>query len=122
MSDQHNSIHVLPNEATNQSTESNQAEREINPDEAARLAGYNPVETEQLVESEYKLVQAHEGGDTRPKHENPLMRLATVALPIGAIGGGVFGIWFLFMAPKGDKQPEVIASPTPTPTLATNAC
>lgn len=120
MSDQNNSIHVLPNEATNQSTESNQAGREIDPVEAARLAGYNPVETEQLVESEYKLVQAHEGGDTRPKHENPLMRLATVALPIGAIGGGIFGIWFLFMAPKGDKQPEVIASPTPTPTLATD--
>lgn len=120
MSNQNNSIHVLPNEATNQSTESNQAGREIDPVEAARLAGYNPVETEQLVESEYKLVQAHEGGDTRPKHENPLVRLATVALPIGAIGGGVFGIWFLFMAPKGDKQPEVIASPTPTPTLATD--
>ncbi|KAM3101120.1 hypothetical protein ACKFKF_09910 [Phormidesmis sp. 146-12] len=120
MSDQNNPIHVLPNEATNQSTESSQAGREIDPVEAARLAGYNAVETEQLVKSEYKLVQAHEGGDTRSKHENPLVRLATVALPMGAIGGGVFGIWFLFMAPKGDKQPEVIASPIPTPTLATD--
>jgi hypothetical protein len=120
MSDQNNSIHVLPNEATNQSTESNQVGREIDPVEAARLAGYNPVETEQLVESEYKLVQAQEGGDTRPKHENPLVRLATVALPIGAIGGGVFGIWFLFMAPKGEKQPEVVTLPTPTPTLTTD--
>lgn len=120
MSDQNNSIHVLSDELTSQSAESNQAGREIDPVEAARLAGYNPAETEQLVESEYKLVQAQEGGDSRPKYENPLVRLATVALPIGAIGGGVFGIWFLFMAPKGDKQPEVIASPTPTPTLATD--
>lgn len=120
MSDQNNSIHVLPDELTSQSTESNQAGREIDPVEAARLAGYNPAETEQLVESEYKLVQAQEGGDTRPKHENPLVRLATVALPIGAIGGGVFGIWFLFMPPKDEKQPEVVTSPTPTPTLTTD--
>ncbi|MBW4474966.1 MAG: hypothetical protein KME45_31990 [Stenomitos rutilans HA7619-LM2] len=120
MSDPTNPMQGLPDEAPAPSATSSQASQSIDPTEAARLAGYNPAETEQLVESAYKLVQAQEGGDTRPKHENPLVRLATVALPIGVIGGGAFGIWFLFMAPKGDKQPEVIASPTPTPTLATD--
>lgn len=120
MSDPTNPMHGLPDKASDPSATSSQASQSIDPTEAARLAGYNQAETEQLVESSYKLVQAQEGGDTRPKHENPLMRLATVALPIGAIGSGAFGIWFLFMAPKGDKQPEVIASPTPTPTLATD--
>lgn len=120
MTDPNNPMHGLPNEATAPSATSSQASPAIDPTEAARLAGYNPAEAEQLVESAYKLVQAQEGGDTRPKHDNPLVRLATVALPIGAIGGGALGIWFLFMAPKGDKQPEVIASPSPTPTLATD--
>lgn len=120
MSDLKNPMHRLPDEVSAPSITPSQASQAIDPTEAARLAGYNPAETEQLVESAYKLVQAQEGGDTRPKHENPLVRLATVALPIGVIGGGAFGIWFLFMAPKGDKQPEVIASPTPTPTLATD--
>lgn len=120
MSDPTNSMPGLPNEVPDPSAIPSQASRAIDPTEAARLAGYNPTETEQLVESAYRLVQAQEGGDTRPKHENPLVRLATVALPIGVIGGGAFGIWFLFLAPKGDKQPEAIASPTPTPTLATD--
>ncbi|PSB27291.1 hypothetical protein [Stenomitos frigidus] len=120
MSDPTNPMQGLPDEASDPSATSSPASQSIDPTEAARLAGYNPAETEQLVESAYRLVQAQEGGDTRPNHENPLVRLATVALPLGAIGGGAFGIWFLFLAPKGDKQPEVIASPTPTPTLTTD--
>jgi hypothetical protein len=120
MSDQNNLLHAPSSDVPAQLAISDLASPDIDPTEAARLAGYNPIETEQMLEADYQRVQTQEGGDTRPKHENPLMRLATVALPIGAISGGMFGIWFLFMAPKADKQPELAASPLPPPTLTTD--
>lgn len=93
----------------------------IDATEAAQLVGYNPQETEQLIEDQYKLIQENEGGDSRPSYEHPMIRFASVALPLGAIGGGALGLWFLVFAPRSNQDAEPIASPTPTPSLVPNA-
>jgi hypothetical protein len=90
----------------------------IDPQEAARLAGYQPEQSEQLLETEYRLVQEHEGGDTRPVQESPLPRVAAVALPIGLLLLAGTGIWFGLLAPTSKKLPEVATDPTPVPTLS----
>jgi|GEM_PF-3351112 len=90
---------------------------EIDPNEAARLAGYQSEQPEQLLETEYRLVQENEGGDTRPVHESPLPRIAAVALPIGLLLLAGTGIWFGLLAPTSKKLPEVATAPTPIPTL-----
>ena len=89
----------------------------IDPTEAAQLAGYQPEQPEQLLETEYRLVQENEGGDTRPVHESPLPRIAAVTLPIGLLLLASTGIWFGLLAPTSKKLPEVATAPTPVPTL-----
>ena len=89
----------------------------IDPNEAAQLAGYQPEQPEQLLETEYRLVQENEGGDTRPVHESPLPRIAAVTLPIGLLLLAGIGIWFGLLAPTSKKLPEVATAPTPIPTL-----
>ncbi|MDX2241526.1 MAG: hypothetical protein NW224_12650 [Leptolyngbyaceae cyanobacterium bins.302] len=90
----------------------------IDPDEAARLAGYQPEQPEQLLETEYRLVQEQEGGDTRPVHESPFPRMAAVALPVGLLFLAGTGIWFGLLAPSSKRVPEVATAPTPVPTLS----
>lgn len=91
---------------------------EIDPNEAARLVGYQPEQPEQLLETEYRLVQENEGGDTRPVQESPLPRIAAVTLPIGLLLLAGTGIWFGLLAPTSKKLPEVATAPTPIPTLS----
>lgn len=90
----------------------------IDPDEAARLAGYQPEQPEQLLAAEYRLVQEQEGGDTRPLQESPLPRIAAVTLPMGLLLLAGIGIWFGLLAPNSKKLPEVATVPTPVPTLS----
>ncbi|MBD1855542.1 MULTISPECIES: hypothetical protein [Leptolyngbya] len=93
----------------------------IDATEAAQLVGYSPNETEKLIDDQYKLIQENEGGDTRPSYEHPIIRFASVALPLGALGGGALGIWFLLFAPKNNPAAEPVTSATPTPSLVPNA-
>ena len=93
----------------------------IDATEAAQLVGYDPTAAEQLIDDQYKLVQENEGGDTRPNYEHPIIRFASVALPLGALGGGALGVWFLIFAPKSNPEATPVASATPTLSLVPNA-
>lgn len=112
MSSPQNKIQVISTPET--------ASDSIDATEAAQLVGYNPNETEKLIDDQYKLIQENEGGDTRPSYEHPIIRFASVALPLGALGGGALGIWFLLFAPKNNPDPEPVTSATPTPSLVPN--